>query len=1200
MGRLLVTLATILALVLAAAFVVPAFTDWNAYRTDIEHAASAILGRDIAIGGAIDIVLLPEPHLRAAKVEAEGGSADGARMTAEAVDLSLSLQALLSGRIEASKLRLVRPFLILDLSKPLQNRLPPAQASAMSTIAAGVSSLEIEGGRVSVLQDASRSGAFTLTNIDGALSAPAPGNAYRFNGRVSQEDRRFEVRFYAAPAPKSGVKLTGSVLDLASRIAFQADGTLSAAKAPVFEGAVAMTAPQAAALPGAAFDLQAKALAKIDFSGASFTDLAVTMDSDNRPQVLTGAAALGFAARTADIALQARSLDADALLASASGGALAPAPAGSGNRYQDAAARLLWLYPDFAVRLSLGADQVQFRGEPIEGVKVQGARTGDTWVFEEAKAKLPGETEAKASGSLTKTGGKPALLAEAAFQGKNLGRLNRWIASDAASARIGPARAFAAKGSLTLSEDIAAFTNVTGEVDGTPFTALLRLERAPARRLEVSLAGESFDLSGVDTGANALSAESVRSAWQAGLQQLSPLIGETSTIDSAEIDVTATAIKASFIDAKNVAVRLKFNQDLLTVAKLSLETPEGLSLSAEGAIPLRGAGQGRLDGRLEARAPQALLRAAALLGYDAESLQGRRLEEFAPASLLVRYSAEAQSGSAMAQVSGALGAARVEGRAQLKGALAEWRAGQLSAQIDISAPQGNKLVSVLFPAAAPAPGAPASPGALTLRAEGASERYAVACSLKSAPLQAQLDGAAELKGQSFAFSGRAQAASPAPEEFLPPSLLALLGGEPKTGFRVEADLSLAPGQIAATKLKAESPQNLVMGRLSVASSDRSKRIEADLKAGQLSAPALFNSLLKPPADGLLQASLAPAPSELWSGQPFALDVFQNATANLTLSAKTLKLGETFALSDAQISAKLENGRLDVRRFEGKALGGDLAATLSLDAHGGGAVLADARVSLSGADLSALPVAGSPAIATGNASLALRASGQGLSPRGLIAVLQGRGAILLSDGQLLKFAPAALQRGAEELLASPLPLTEDAVKKKASEAAQSADLRFHHLAIPVAIRGGMLEAPRASFRGRDGTVRMEAFVDLSSFQADTAWQIGVKSDARAKWPPVKIQIGGPLRELGSKPRSLSAEDFVRAVLIRKMEGDIARLESLNKPQTAPAEQSKPARRKRVQEAAPSAQQAAPLAGPTDFEKRMRDALQPKSPPRPDAQ
>ncbi len=865
MGRLLVTLATILALVLGAAFVVPAFTDWNAYRKDIEQAASAILGRTIAIGGAIDIVLLPEPHLRAAKVAAEGGPRDGAQLTAEAVDLTLSLQALLSGRIEASKLRLVRPFLLLDLSKPLQNRLPTAQASAVS-IAAEVSSLEIEGGRISVLQDALRADALTLTNIDGALSAPAPGNAYRFNGRVSQGDRRFEVRFLAAAAPKSGVKLSGNVLDLASRIAFQADGTLTAAKAPVFEGAVAMTAPRAAALAGAAFEIQAKAQAKIDFSGASLTDLALTMDPENRPQILLGSAALGFAARTADFALQAHSLDADGLLAG--GGALAAAPAGAGNRIQDAAARLLWLYPDFALRVSLGADQVQLRGEPIEGVKFQGARAGDKWVFEEAKATLPGGTEMKASGALTKTGEKSALLAEAAFQGKNLDRLQRWIAGESASARIGPARTFAAKGSLALSDEIAAFTNVAGDIEGTPFTASLRLQRAPVRKLEVLFAGDSFDLRGMEngrSGADALSAESVNSAWRAMLQQLSPLLGgEASSIDTAEIDISAAAIKASFIDAKNVAVRLKLNQDLLTVAKLSLETPEGLSLSAEGVVPLRGLGQGRLDGRLEARAPQAVLRAAALLGYDAESLQGRRLEEFAPASLIVRYAAEAQSGSATAQVNGLLGTTRVEGRAQLKGPLAEWRTGQLSAQLDILEPDGNKLVALLFPAAAPAPWARVSPGAVTVRAEGASERYAVACSIKSAPLQAQLDGTSELKGQAFAFSGKAQATSESPERFLPPPLLAVLGGEPKTSFHVEADLSFGSGQIAATKLKAESPQNLVTGRLSVAGSDRSKRIDADLKAGRLSAPALLGYLLKPPPPERISL---PAPASIVAAPP---------------------------------------------------------------------------------------------------------------------------------------------------------------------------------------------------------------------------------------------------------------------------------------------------------------------------------------------
>ena len=131
----------------------------------------------------------------------------------------------------------------------------------------------------------------------------------------------------------------------------------------------------------------------------------------------------------------------------------------------------------------------------------------------------------------------------------------------------------------------------------------------------------------------------------------------------------------------------------------------------------------------------------------------------------------------------------------------------------------------------------------------------------------------------------------------------------------------------------------------------------------------------------------------------------------------------------------------------------------------------------------------------------------------------------------------------------LPLTEDTIKKKALEAVQSADFKFHHLKIPLTIHDGMLEIRRASFRGRDSTVRMEAYLDLFNMQADTTWQAGVSSDRRMKWPPVKIQMSGPLRELGAKPRVLSAEDFVRAVLVRKMEGDITRLESLNKPQAA---------------------------------------------------
>ncbi len=1083
----------------------------------------------------------------------------------------------------------------------------------MQPIAAGVTSLEIEEGRVSVFYAPDQPEALTLTAVDGTLFAPPHSNSYRFNGRVSQKSQHFDIKFLAAAAAGgSGVKLTGSVLDLASKTVFQADGVLGAGNAPAFEGAVAFTAPQAAALAGAPFEVQVKARANINPAGLALSDLVLTMDPENRPQILIGSANAAFAAKTADIAFHARSLDADGLLAGGNGlTSSAAAPAGWGN-IRAVADRLLWLYPDFGLRLSFAADQVQLRGELIEGVKVEGARNGQRWVFDGAQAALPGETAIKLAGAFAKVAGKSELTALASLEGKNLGRLNRWIAPPAANARPAPARAFTLKGLLTLSDEVTAFTNVAGDVDGTPFTANLRLDKAPIRKLQVSLAGDSFDLSSLETGqsgADALSAESAKAAWQAGLAQLAPVLGDDpASFDMADVDVSAGSIKTSFIEARNVAIQLKFNRDLLTVTKLSAETADGLSLRGEGVVPLRGAGQGRFDGRVEARSAPAVLKVAALAGYDADSLSGRRAEDFAPALLSINYGAEAQAANATAQVNGNLGAARVDGRVQLKGGLADWRTGRLSVLLGVSAIDGDKLVALLFPRAVFTAAALATPGNISIRADGTSERLDTSASIKAAALQAQIDGTAEIKAGSLAFNGKALASSPAPEQFLPPVLLALLGGERQGNLRVETNLAFGPGHIDAAKLKAESAKNLVTGRLAIGTADRSTHVDADLKADQLSLPVIMGYVLtQPPPDRfpLVTAANGAAPSQgIWSDRPFALSTFQDTTAKIMLAAKTMKLGDAFVVTDAQLAARLENSRLDVEKLEGKAMGGELAASLNLNARGG-AVSADARIFLSNADLSALPSSGSPPIVTGRASLSLRASGQGLSPRGLLPVLQGRGSIALSDGQLSKFSPRGVQKSAEDMLAAQQPLNEDAIKKKVLEASQSGDFKFHHLTIPVTIRDGMLEIRRASFRNREGTVRMEAYLDLSTMQADSTWQAGVSSDRRAKWPPVKVQLSGPLRELGGRPRTLAAEDFVRAVLIGKMEGDITRLESLNKaPQAAatpswPAKQEpapKPARRKRDQENPPAAQAGAAAGAPSEFEKRMRDALQSK--PRPD--
>ncbi len=804
MGRLLVTLGTLLVLLLAAASVAPALVDWKAYRPDIEQAASALLGRKISIVGDIDVALLPEPHFHAKKVVAEGGLSEAAQMTAEAVELTLSLQAALSGRIEASKLKLLNPFVILDLSKLAPSGSVQGDAAPPS-ITAEVSKLEIEGGRISIYPDAGKPGALTLTDVSGTLAA-LQRNGYRFTGRVSQNNQRFDVNFVAS-SHGGRVKLAGSATEPRSKAAIQADGVLNAAGAPFFEGKLAATAPQA--LVGAPFDIQAKGAVKLDRAGLTLSDLVLTLDPGNRPQVLTGSASASFALELADIALEARSLDFDALLSGGTSQTLAPGePMGWGS-FRAVAERALWLYPDVGVHLVLAADQIQLRGEFMEHVKAEGTRMAQRWLFEDAEATLPGETAVRLTGALKKTAGKPELMARVALDGKNLSRLNRWIAPAATQARSASRRAFTAGGLLTLSDEVTAFSDVKASVDGAPFTASLRLDKVPARKLKLSIAGDSLDLTGLETGqtgADALSSENVKAVWQAALAQLAPVIGDDpANIDRADVDVSAGSVRTSVIEAKNVIVQVKYDQDLLKVTKLSAETADGLSLRGEGVVPMRGASEGKFDGRLEAASPQAVLRAAALAGYDAD-MAGRRAEELAPLSLAINYSADGQAGGGAAKLSGNLGAARLDGQVQLKGSLAEWRTGRFSGQAALSAPDGDKLVAFLLPKGGQMAATSPSPGALTIRASGTPDRLETSATLKAASFSAQFDGTAGFK-KTFFFSGKAQASSPAPEQFLPIPLLALLGGERQAGLKVEAMVTLESGHFDAFRLKAESPKN---------------------------------------------------------------------------------------------------------------------------------------------------------------------------------------------------------------------------------------------------------------------------------------------------------------------------------------------------------------------------------------------------------
>ena len=64
MSNFIVAIAVFLITVIGALFAVPYFVDWNGYRGVFEEEATCLVGREVRVGGAVNLHLLPTPYFR--------------------------------------------------------------------------------------------------------------------------------------------------------------------------------------------------------------------------------------------------------------------------------------------------------------------------------------------------------------------------------------------------------------------------------------------------------------------------------------------------------------------------------------------------------------------------------------------------------------------------------------------------------------------------------------------------------------------------------------------------------------------------------------------------------------------------------------------------------------------------------------------------------------------------------------------------------------------------------------------------------------------------------------------------------------------------------------------------------------------------------------------------------------------------------
>ena len=99
MNNGLLFFAGLLVLVLSALFAVPSFVDWNGYRGVFEEEASKVLGRDVRVGGAVNLRFLPAPYVQFDKVRIANvtGQTGEPFVRADSFKMWLSASALLRG-----------------------------------------------------------------------------------------------------------------------------------------------------------------------------------------------------------------------------------------------------------------------------------------------------------------------------------------------------------------------------------------------------------------------------------------------------------------------------------------------------------------------------------------------------------------------------------------------------------------------------------------------------------------------------------------------------------------------------------------------------------------------------------------------------------------------------------------------------------------------------------------------------------------------------------------------------------------------------------------------------------------------------------------------------------------------------------------------------------------------------------------------
>jgi len=289
-------------------------------------------------------------------------------------------------------------------------------------------------------------------------------------------------------------------------------------------------------------------------------------------------------------------------------------------------------------------------------------------------------------------------------------------------------------------------------------------------------------------------------------------------------------------------------------------------------------------------------------------------------------------------------------------------------------------------------------------------------------------------------------------------------------------------------------------------------------------------------------------SDVWPARSFALEPLTGAEGNITLRADTLTLGAPFKIDQAVLEAEIDSNGLTVTDLQGRLFGGAFFATGTLSPKGAGAELkAHAELATGRLDQVSQALAGS-VLAKGPFTIGLDVAGEGLSPAGLVAGLNGAGTLFVDPGVLRNLSAAPLKRVASIVArAQRLKLNKDQIAaqtKAVRDTLTRGSYPYGAAELPFKIDNGTLKVAPATLANKAAETTINGYVELASLRVDSEWVMRLAGGNSVDVPPVNIVFAGPLANAGSIAPAIDTVPIETYLTVRRMQEDVERLENLD--------------------------------------------------------